>query len=163
MTAAQQPRIEMHRGVTLIGCRSRMSFAQNTTTQLWQQFMPQRKAIQHLSGSELYSVEVYSADFFEPFDPNKFFDKWAAVAVDMIESLPGGMEILQVPAGLYAVFLHRGAATEAEKTYTYIFRDWLPASPYRLDHRPHFAVMDARYKKDNPDSEEEIWIPVQPK
>ena len=57
-------------------------------------------------------------------------------------------------------FLHRGPASEGMKTYQYIFQTWLPVSGYRLDDRPHFAVMGEKYKKEDPDSEEEIWVPV---
>jgi AraC family transcriptional regulator len=58
------------------------------------------------------------------------------------------------------VFIHHGPASEAIITYTYIFQTWLPGSEFRLDDRPHFAMMGEKYKDENPNSEEEIWIPV---
>jgi AraC family transcriptional regulator len=70
---------------------------------------------------------------------------------------------MKLPEGLYAVFLHRGPATTGPKTFEYIFQTWLPASEYFLDHRPHFEILGTNYKNDDPDSEEEIWIPVKPK
>ena len=77
--------------------------------------------------------------------------------------LPHEMETLVIPRGLYAVFIHKGPASEGEKTYRNIFETWLPGSSYDIDSRPHFAVMGEKYKKDDPDSEEEIWIPVKNK
>ena len=114
-------------------------------------------------GIELYSIEVYPPSFFDPFDPEAEFEKWAALEVSDFKVVPEGMETLISPHGLYASFIHRGPASDGPITYGYIFRTWLPASAYQLDTRPHFAVMGEKYKKDQPDSEEDIWIPIKPK
>jgi AraC family transcriptional regulator len=157
------PRIETTAPKKLIGKRRRMSFSRNETFELWRSFMPQRKTISNVIGDELYSLEIYEEGFFDSFNPDKEFEKWAAVEVSDYETIPEEMETLTVPQGLYAVFLHKGAASEAERTYHFIFREWLPHSNYKLDHRPHFAVMGEKYKKDSAESEEEIWIPLQPR
>jgi len=157
------PRIETLVQKKLVGKRKKMSFTKNETFELWRNFMPERNTIKNVVGKELYSLEVYDKNFFSPFSPDKEFEKWAAVEVSGFENAPAGMERLTVPAGLYAVFIHKGAATEAERTYNFIFSEWLPGSNYVLDNRPHFAIMGEKYKKDSPEAEEEIWIPVQPK
>lgn len=145
----------------LIGKRKQMSFAGNQTKELWQSFMPRRNEINNRTGTELYSVEVYhNPSFFQQFNPTAVFEKWAAVEVTNFDYIPDDMEGLLLPAGLYAVFIHYGPASEGQKTYEYIFNIWLPNTTYTLDDRPHFALMGAKYKKDNPASEEEIWIPV---
>jgi len=144
-----------------IGKRLNMSFAQNKTFELWRSFMPRRKEIQNVIGSELYSIEVYPPGFYDDFNPNREFEKWAAIEISTTVSVPpDGMETLTIPKGLYAVFLHKGPAAEGPRTYQYIFQQWLPNSEYQLDNRPHFAVMGEKYKPDSPDSEEEIWVPV---
>lgn len=122
--------------------------------------MPQRQAIQKQLGIELYSIELYPANFFVDFKPETSFQKWAAKEVSDLQSVPGGMEGIVVPGGLYAVFIHRGPASEGPKTYQYIFNTWLPHSAFVLDERPHFAVMGEKYSHTDPDSEEELWIPV---
>lgn len=144
----------------LIGHSIEMSFIENKTFQLWSGFMPKRKEIKNSIGPNLYSLEVYNENHFDNFDPNESFQKWAAVEVSDYENVPEEMKTLIVPGGLYAVFLHLGPATEAHKTYHHIFAEWLPNSEYTVDERPHFAVMDHKYKKDDPESEEEIWIPI---
>jgi len=53
--------------------------------------------------------------------------------------------------------------SEGPKTYNYIFQEWLPNSDFKLNHRPHFAVMGEKYKRNNPDSKEELWLPIKPK
>jgi len=147
----------------LVGKKALMSFAQNKTFELWKSFMPRRKEVKDMLGANLYSVEVYDAEFFNPFRPKTEFEKWAAVEVNSFRDIPVGMEKMIVPAGLYAVFLHRGPASEGPETYQYIFENWLPQSEYLIDHRPHFAVMGEKYKRNAPESEEEILIPVRHK
>ena len=144
----------------LIGKRINMSFIENRTFQLWSSFMPKRREIKNSIDSNLYSLEVFSPNHFDNFDPNKSFQKWAAVAVTDFDVIPSEMETLVIPTGLYAVFIHYGPAAEGHKTYHSIFAEWLPKSEYTVDDRPHFAVMDHKYKKDDPNSEEEIWIPI---
>ena len=158
-----QPRIEIFSGKKLVGKQVIMSFTENKTFTLWQSFMPRRKEISNNVGSELYSVEIYPPLFYSNFNPSQHFEKWAAVEVANFDAVPNGMETLQIPGGLYAVFIYHGPASEGFKTYQYILQTWLPASGYELDNRPHFAVMGEKYKNDDPDSEEELWIPLKSK
>jgi AraC family transcriptional regulator len=144
----------------LVGKRLKMSFAENKTFELWRAFMPRRRELENALGAELYSIEVYESGFHDAFDPHREFEKWAAAEVADFTRVPDEMECLTIPAGLYAVFLHQGPAREGEKTYRYIFENWLPQSGFTLDDRPHFAVMGEKYKADAADSEEEVWIPV---
>ena len=155
-----QPLIKSLSEKKLIGHSIEMSFLENKTFHLWSGFMPKRKEIKNAVNANLYSLEVYSENHFDNFDPSDNFQKWAAVEVSDFENVPTEMKKLIVPCGLYAVFLHSGPAAEAHKTYQYIFAEWLPNSEYIVDERPHFAIMDEKYKKDDPDSEEEIWIPI---
>lgn len=156
-------RIETLTGKKLIGKHITMSFVENKTFQLWSSFMPERKKIRNSIDSNLYSLEVFPEGYFNNFDPKNTFEKWAAVEVSDLNEIPAGMESLLIPDGLYAVFIHKGPSTEAEKSYRFIFTEWLPDSKYFVDDRPHFAIMTENYKKDDPDSEEEIWIPVKNK
>jgi len=120
--------MEIHPGIVtlaeikLIGKRVKTSFATNKTKVLWQSFMPKRTEIKNNIGSKLYAVEIYNeTPFFKNFNPTKEFEKWAAVQVSDFEVVPNKMEALKIPNGLYAVFLYKGKASEASKTYHYIF------------------------------------------
>ena len=105
----------------------------------------------------LYSIEVYnSVTFFKNFDPNKTFEKWAVVEADNFVNLPDDLQIVVLPAGLYVIFIHKGPAADGYKTYEFIYKTWLQQSNYFLDNRPHFALMDEKYKNNALDSEEEI-------
>jgi AraC family transcriptional regulator len=157
------PRIEILAEKKLVGKHIKMSFSNNKTGDLWRSFMPRRKEISNTVGSELYSVEVYDPLFFNKFKPETEFDKWAAIEVKDYDTVPEEMETITLPRGLYAVFIHKGPASTGPNTYQYIFGTWLPGSDFLLDSRPHFAIMGEKYKKEDPDSEEEVWIPIRPK
>lgn len=146
----------------LVGMRVHMNFIANKTQELWQRFMPRKNEIKSKGSNELYSVKVYSSStYFDQFNSATKFEKWAAVPVAGSEDTPPmDMESLVIPAGLYAVFPFKGMASEAPAMYQYILGTWLPNSTYELDHRPHFAVMGEKYKNNDPDSEEEFWIPI---
>ncbi|MBI1222423.1 MAG: GyrI-like domain-containing protein [Bacteroidetes bacterium] len=153
-------RTETHPETLLIGQHLKMSLAENRTPELWKAFMPRRREIKMPLNDTLYSLEIYPSDYYAVFDLHREFEKWAAVPVDKSSQIPPGFQPLLLPQGLYAVFLHKGPASEGEKTYRFIHETWLPKSNYKLDDRPHLAIMDERYKGEHPDSEEEIWIPI---
>lgn len=110
----------------------------------------------------MISMQVYKSTHFTDFKPTNEFEKWAAVEVIDFENVPEGMETLTLTNGLYAVFDYIGSSTN-DSIFKYIFATWLPGSDYDLDDRPHFEVLGNKYKNNNPASEEEIWIPIQPK
>lgn len=155
-----EPRIENLPEKKLMGFRLKMSMADNKTFELWQNFMRNRNKIKNSIGSQLYSVNVFDPFYFQNFDPNKEFVKWAATEVADFGSSIDGMEQMSLPQGLYAVFIHRGPASAGPMTFQYIFGVWLPRSEYVLDNRPHFELLGEKYKNEAPDSEEEVWIPV---
>jgi AraC family transcriptional regulator len=73
------------------------------------------------------------------------------------------METHVLTGGLYAVFNYKGDANDFQPTFEYIFRTWLPNSDYVLDDRPHFEIMGEKYKLNDPNSEEELWVPIRMK
>ncbi|MEZ4920362.1 MAG: GyrI-like domain-containing protein [Saprospiraceae bacterium] len=159
----QEPRIEVFPEKRFVGKRISMCISQNKTRELWQGFMPRRTEIKDVIGSEFYSIEVYPPGYFDHFDPEMVFDKWASVQVATAEAIPDGMVALLVPEGLYAVFIHKGPASLGPETFLYIFGSWIPESQYEVDDRPHFEIMDHRYKGEAIDSEEELRIPIRKK
>lgn len=158
-----EPRIESLPSAKFIGMHLRMSLRDNQTKGLWQSFMPRRPEITNPIGAALYSIEIYdSTSYFDQFNPSTPFEKWAAVRVRDFDKVPAEMDTLEMPEGLYAVFLYKGKPSAVATVFQYIFGTWLPNSDFELDDRPHFAKMGARYKGEDPDSEEELWIPVTP-
>lgn len=138
-----------------------MSLIENRTFELWKNFMPHRNNIANRVSTDLYCVQVYSELVnYSQYSPLMIFEKWAAVEVSSVRDVPEGMETLTITQGLYAVFLHRGTSADFRETAHYIYEEWLPASDYIIDHRPHFEILGDKYKREESDSEEEIFIPV---
>ncbi|AOW10868.1 GyrI-like domain-containing protein [Flavobacterium gilvum] len=152
-----EPRIEILSEKKLIGKRLQMSLTNNKTHELWRSFMPKRSEILNPVSTDLFSVQIYEPSYFEAFNPNATFEKWATLEVSDFNNIPSKMESFTLPGGLYAVFELKGHDTVI---FDYIFRTWIPNSEYVLDKRPHFEILGEKYKLNDPDSEEEIWIPI---
>jgi len=158
-----QPIIKILAEKKLIGKRLSMSLANNRTSELWKSFMPRKKEIKNNLTNELFSMRVYDNSYnFKNFDLNVSFEKWAAVEVPDFNTIPEEMDSFILKSGLYAVFNYKGLSTDT-KIFEYIFGTWLPASEYALDNRPHFEILGEKYKNNDPNSEEEIWIPIKAK
>lgn len=153
------PRIEILPSKKLLGQRLKMSLIQNKTAELWRNFMPRRKEISNAVSSDLFSLQVYPPNYFEAFNPHQEFEKWASVEVSDFDHIPANMESFVLPGGMYAVFEYKGSNNDSS-IFQYIYGTWLPASEYLLDERPHFEVLGEKYKNNDPNSEEEIWIPI---
>ena len=146
----------------LVGKRMKMSLAINKTGDLWKSFMPKLKDISNKVNTALLSMQVYESSYFSSFNPNNEFEKWAAIEVSDFGSVPEEMDSFTLVGGLYAVFNYKGLSTD-DRIFQYIFMTWLPNSAYQLDSRPHFEILGEKYKNNDPNSEEEIWIPVMEK
>ena len=155
------PEIRELPGKLLAGVCRRTSFVNDGTSELWREFRSREGEIEGRVGDESYSVKVYdSAYSFSEFDAAAEFVKWAAAEV--IRRIDG-LNTLEIPVGKYAVFAHRGPASDAPKTFGYIFGEWLPNSDHELDLRPHFEVLPKGYNPFDPNATEEIWIPLRTK
>lgn len=157
-----KPRFEAIVEKKLVGKRMKMSVANNTVGELWKGFIPRRKDINNNLTSDLISLAVYSPSYFSDFNPNNEFERWATVEVSDFENVPNDLEKYTLIGGLYAVFDYKGLSTDSS-IFHYIFNEWLPSSDYTLDDRPHFEVLGEKYRNNDPNSEEEIWIPIKSK
>ena len=124
--------------------------------------MPRRKEIQNVVNTDLYSLQIYPEAYFRAFNPAAPFEKWALAEVSSTDKIPVGMQVFQLPAGMYACFHYQGPSTD-KRIFQYIFAEWLPQSSYMLDQRPHFEILGDSYSNTSPDSEEDIYIPIRPK
>lgn len=156
-----QPRVKNLSQKKLVGRKLKMSLTNNKTGELWKSFMPNRKDIRNKKSNEMFSLQVYS-ESVRLGDLNQEFEKWALLEVTDFKNVPSEMESFILKGGLYAVFNYKGLNTD-NRIFRYIFSDWLPKSGYELDERPHFELLGEKYKNGNPNSEEEIWIPIRKK
>jgi AraC family transcriptional regulator len=149
----------------LIGKKLSVTLNNDLTFQLWSSFMPSRREIQHIIGTDLYSIQVFSPETdFRDFTPDTSFDKWAAIEVSDVDMIPEGMEPLILAGGEYVTFTYLGTPERFGSLVEDICRTWMPTQGLVPDNsRPHFQIMGEKYKRDDPMSEEEAWIPVKRK
>ncbi len=152
------PEIKTFPTTKFIGKNLSFTYANYRAFELWSSFMPRRKEIQNSVGNELYNIQINPENF--DFNPNTPFVKWAAVAVSTFNFVPEGMETLEIEEGLYAVFNYKGDQSNAAAFFESIYTQWLPNSEFDLDTRPQFEILGEKYKNNDPNSEEEIWIPI---
>ncbi|CAG5083949.1 GyrI-like domain-containing protein [Parvicella tangerina] len=157
-----QPNIKTLAPKKLIGKKVKMSLVDFKVTELWKSFLPKKTEIKNNLSTDLISLSVYAPEHFKNFSPTNQFDKWAAVEVEDFSSVPDGLETLDLPGGLYAVFHYKGLNTD-NRIFRYIYSEWIPQSSFELDDRPHFEILGEKYKNNDPNSEEEIWIPIKEK
>lgn len=146
----------------LVGLGCEMSHDTDATGELWRAFRPRIMEVPNRASDEMISMSVYPSSARDVYDPEVSYWKWAAVEVLDHDHVPEGMEPYTLDGGTYAVFMHRGPASDVG-IFRHIFGVWLPASDYVLAHREHFEVLPAGYDPLSPDATEEIWIPVERK
>ncbi|EST34154.1 hypothetical protein N566_18765 [Streptomycetaceae bacterium MP113-05] len=74
---------------------------------------------------------------------------------------PEGMDVLDVPAGTWAVFESSGEFPKAlQHLWRDVFTQWFPSNPYRS--RPGPEISRTRVSDDGMHADAELWIPVEP-
>ena len=146
----------------LIGKSLKMSLTNNRTAELWKSVMPHVPKISGKITNDKISLQCYDPSYFTKFNPNREFEKWAAVEVASGSPVPEGFKKFRIPSGKYAVFHYKGHPNNPQ-IFQYIYADWLPQSPFRLVNRPHFEILGENYRNDDSNSEETIWIPIEEK
>lgn len=143
----------------LCGFSAPMSLQNFAPWTLWPRLMPLIPTMGHRATSDLISLRTFKAiPVFGPTaDPS--FTYWAGAEV---LAPMDGLEHLELPGGTYAVFHYKGRSTDST-IWRYIYSQWIPNSAWELDDRPHFERLGAKYKNDDPDSEELIYIPIRPR
>lgn len=157
-----EPQIKQLQEKKLVGIHLPMSLVHNRTAELWSSFRPKVHKIENRTSVHFISMQVYDPSYFTNFNPAAQFVKWATVEVSTHENVPNGIDVFTLESGTYAVFFYKGSSTDTS-IFQYIFTEWLPGSKYQLGNRPHFEVLGTKYKNNDPNSEEEIWIPVKEK
>jgi len=92
---------------------------------LWDAFLPRAAVIDHKVPVPYYGIVRPDLD-----DPERL-EYFAAVEIPRGSDHPEGLVEFDIPAGLYAVFEHRGYAQAIDKTVDYIYSTWLARSGHR--------------------------------
>lgn len=76
-------------------------------------------------------------------------------------ALPEGMEVRVVPAGRYAVFVHRGPIERLGETLRYVYETWLPHSGEQSRDAPELEFYGEKFHPTAEDSEMTFCLPIQ--
>lgn len=144
----------------LIGMDHKCSFVKYDVYNLWKNFMPRKSEIQNQLNANIFSIAFYPENFFGSFNPNVEFVKVAAIQCSEIVEIPTGMKTFEIPEGMYFKFRYKGKADQYPTLFERILKEVLPQNNLVLDNRPHFEILGPEYKNNDPNSEEDIHIPV---
>jgi AraC family transcriptional regulator len=155
---SMEPRIAHRPAFDVVGMAERFTPATSSRIpELWGRFVARLDDVRQRRGVATYGVCVDA----DPASVDEAgFTYVAGVEVERVESIPGGMTALTVPAGRYAVFTHAGHISRLKDTVKQIWGRWLPALPYRLVRRPDFELYDERWNPQTGRGEIELWVPI---
>jgi AraC family transcriptional regulator len=128
-------------------------------SKLWrEEFKPRRHEIKQLASDMNAGVMLPYAE--EPKSHSEEMTYVACAPVSSATEIPQGMIKVDVPAGKYAVFTHKGPIENISHTVSYIYGSWLPGAKDEMRPAPHLELYDHRFTLGSPDSEMEICVPV---
>ncbi len=155
---ASSPRFEKRGEFTVMGIQAKDALDETTMDKIRKEFAENKQAIPQTIDDSEYGITFFGKEF----DPAKKTGYYYLVGkqVSQVAEVPAGMTLHKVPGALYAVFEHRGPATSIDKTFAYIFGEWIPKSGYSPAMQDIIERYDSRYKIESPDSIMEIWVPL---
>lgn len=147
-----EPKIVTKPAFVVVGMEYRGENKNNEIAQMWQEFIPRIREIEHIVDDEVsYGVcrDIEGTDEFEYV---------AAMEVDSPADIPEGMVSWTVPEQKYAVF----ACTlpTLHEAYKHVFETWLPQSDYERGDGPDFELYDKTLDPAVEGSELYIYVPI---
>jgi len=102
-------------------------------------------------------VQIYPSSAY--FSYHTSYTVLLGYPVENLDVIPEGMASYQIPAGQYAKVTHVGDEAWINKTYSFIYRHWLPRrqrTPQTFD----YEVWDTRYLPGQVQSQIDIYVPL---
>ncbi|WP_394778055.1 helix-turn-helix domain-containing protein [Undibacterium sp.] len=121
---------------------------------LWERFTTRLAEVGHTVRGYCYGVVLPVAG-----DSDELA-YYAAIEVRQIDSLPAGMHRIEIPAAMYATFLHRGLGKLVDHTVDFIYSNWLCQSEYRHNGGPDLEIYDGSFDPLSEQSEMRYAIPL---
>ena len=117
--------------------------------------------LKELSNTEPSGLLQVSADVDPDYTEGTELTYVHGVAVDEGTSVPADLDVIEVPAGAWAVFRTTGDYPAAlQSTWAATATDWFPSNPWRLRPGPSIvAVLDRA--EDFSTATCELWLPVE--
>jgi AraC family transcriptional regulator len=141
-------------GFTVVGLKYRGKNEEGEIPQLWQTLGPRTGEIETMvDDTAAYGI---SADI--DMETGEF-DYLAGYEVSSAEEVPEGMVAFEVPGGKYAVF--STTLPKIGETFDQAYHTWLPQAGFQPRGGPEFELYDEAFDPQDPDSEFDLYIPIQ--
>ena len=126
--------------------------------ELWHQFINRTDEISNRKDHQVLGC-VWCLDLEGEDDPGRCYYVAGAEVIG-VDDIPPGMVAREVPAGRYAVFIHKGSLENLGLTMRYIHDTWYPQSGHERRDAPEVEVYGPKFNPESEDSELEIWMPI---
>lgn len=163
-----QPQIIEKPALTIVGLETPFIHALSPETNnfkvippLWEKLDQKVALVPGRIGHAMYGI-IYSRPESERSHPHEL-QYIAGVQTASSALAPEGMVSRTIPAGTFAVFLHRGPIQKIADTCREIYRVWLPQSSWRHAEIADVELYDERFQCEGEESEMEYWISVLPR
>ena len=150
----------------LVGHTTRVPLIHRGASADIQAFIGSLPATEHprlksLSTAEPAGLLQVSADVDPDYTEGSELTYLHGVAVDAGDEVPDDLEVIEVPAGYWAVFRSEGAHPDAlQDTWAATATDWFPSNPWRL--RPGPSIVSVLDRADDFSiATTELWLPVE--
>ncbi|SOB80473.1 AraC family transcriptional regulator [Streptomyces sp. 1331.2] len=112
-----------------------------------------------LTGPDPVGIVSVTDDFSPNREEGSELDYWHAVVARADAVVPDDLDVLDVPAGTWAVFTNTGPFPQAlQEMWGDVAAQWFPSNPYEA--RPGPEILKTRFVPGAADAEAELWIPV---
>ena len=123
--------------------------------------MEEHARLKSLSSTEPSGLLQVSADVDPDYTEGSELTYLHGVAVSAESAIPEDLDVIEVPAGTWAVFRAHGAYPEViTATYAATATDWFPSNPWRLRPGPSIVAVLER-AADFSTATTELWLPVE--
>ena len=146
-----EPKIVTKPAFTVVGMLYHGKNENNEIAQVWSEFMPRVKEIEHMGLQNAYGV-------CGPHEEEDVFQYVAGFEVDSVADIPEGMVSRQVPEQTYAVF--PCTLETLHEAYHYAFQTWLSQSDYQSGDGPDFELYDEDFRQEVKGSQMYIYVPI---
>ena len=154
-----QPKIIERDRFTVIGMDCLTTTEDNENHQvlieLWNEFKSRIDEVQNKKNpTKMVGVYEQRRNY-----PNRF-SYVASVEVNSLSEIPKGMIPKIVNGSKYAVFTHQGELCDIDKTYNYIYEEWLPESKYEKNvNGDNLEVFNLEFSEDD-NSDVDLYIAI---
>ena len=149
------PRFEHGKEIVVAGLNESYAFEDRVKIpRQWERFVPQIGKVPGRIGQVSYGV-------CWKVSPERGFEYLSGVEVKDATKLPAEFTTVRLPAGEYAVFMHRAHVSAIGNTIDKIWKDWMPQAGLNIATSPCFERYTEEFNPQTGMGGMEIWIPLE--